>query len=450
MNRTAKGMQGTANSRIHDGDPRRVAVSVVVAMLGQGRSLTACLQQHTAGLDDGRDRAFARELCYGVARWLPRLQACLDMLVERPLREKDTVVRAILLLGLYQLMYTRVAEHAAVAESVSLVRRTGQHWAAGLVNGVLRSFQRRRPQLTAELDRSVEGRYAHASWLVTATRDAWPHHWQRILDSNNARPPLSLRVNARRCSREQYLADLSSNGIVASPVAHTTHGLRLHQARDVDTIPGFGDGLVSVQDGAAQLAAGLLDVRPGMRVLDACAAPGGKSTHILEQQPAVGELVCVDRDADRLLRVEQNLQRLSLQATLVCADAGEPGDWRNGELFDRILVDAPCSGCGVIRRHPDIKLHRRPEDLDELSATQTRLLDALWPLLAPRGLLLYATCTYLPRENDHVLADFLAKHPDATGDPMPCAWGHATGHGRQVLPGEDAMDGFYYALLGRR
>ena len=443
MKHTAEGMRDAS-------DPRRVAVSVVVAVLSQGRSLTACLREHTAGLDDGRDRAFARELCYGVARWLPRLQACLDLLVERPLPEKETVVRAILLLGLYQLMYTRVAEHAAVAESVSLVRRTGKRWAAGLVNGVLRSFQRRRPQLTAELDRSVEGRYAHASWLVTATRDAWPHHWKRILDSNNARPPLSLRVNARRSSREQYLADLSSNGIAASPLAHTAHGLRLHQARDVDAIPGFGDGLVSVQDGAAQLAAGLLDVRPGMRVLDACAAPGGKSTHILEQQPGVGELVCVDRDADRLLRVEQNLQRLSLQATLVCADAGEPGEWWNGQLFHRILVDAPCSGSGVIRRHPDIKLHRRPEDLDALSATQTRLLGALWPLLAPRGLLLYATCTYLPRENDHVLADFLAKHPDATGGPMPCAWGHATGHGRQVLPGEDAMDGFYYALLGRR
>jgi len=450
VKRTAEDMQDTTNPRIRNGDPRRVAVSVVVAMLSQGRSLTGSLEEHTAELDDGRDRAFARELCYGVARWLPRLQACLDMLVERPLREKETAVRAILLLGLYQLMYTRVAEHAAVAESVSLVRRAGKHWAAGLVNGVLRSFQRRRPQLTSDLDRSAQGRYAHASWLMSATRDAWPHDWQRILDSNNARPPLSLRVNARRGSRKQYLADLSGNGIAASPIAHTTHGLRLHEARDVNAIPGFGDGLVSVQDGAAQLAAGLLDLRPGMRILDACAAPGGKSSHILEQQPALGELVCMDCDADRLLRVEQNLRRLSLRATVLRADAGEPGDWWNGKSFDRILVDAPCSGFGVIRRHPDIKLHRRPEDLDALSATQTRLLDALWPLLAPRGLLLYATCTYLPRENDHVLADFLAKHPNATGGPMPYAWGRATGHGRQVLPGEESMDGFYYALLGRR
>jgi 16S rRNA (cytosine967-C5)-methyltransferase len=443
-------MQDTVNLRFRDGDPRVVAVSVVAGMLGQGRSLTACLEEHTARLDDVRNRAFARELCYGVARWLPRLQACLDMLVEKPLRGKETVVRAVLLLGIYQLMYTRVAEHAAVSESVSLVRRAGKDWAAGLVNGVLRSFQRRRPQLRVDLDRSEEGRYAHASWLVSATRDAWPHHWQQILDSNNERPPLSLRVNARRCSREEYLAELDSNDIAASPVAHTGHGLRLHEARDVDAIPGFGDGLVSVQDGAAQLAAGLLDVRPGMRVLDACAAPGGKSAHILESQPAVAELVAMDRDSDRLLRVGQTLRRLSLEATVVCADAGNPGDWWNGELFHRILVDAPCSGSGVIRRHPDIKLHRLPEDVEQLTTTQIRLLGALWPLLAPQGLLLYATCSYLPRETDHVLGEFLAKHLDATGDPMPHAWGRATGHGRQVLPGEDAMDGFYYALLGKR
>jgi 16S rRNA (cytosine967-C5)-methyltransferase len=259
-----------------------------------------------------------------------------------------------------------------------------------------------------------------------------------------------VRVNARRCSRSEFLAELEGHGIAASPIAHTGHGLRLHQARDVDAIPGFGDGLVSIQDGAAQLAAGILDVHPGMRVLDACAAPGGKSTLVLEQQPDVGELVAVDSDGDRLERLEQNLQRLSLDATVVCGDAGEPGSWWDGKPFHRILADVPCSGTGVIRRHPDIKLHRRPEDVKNLATTQIRLLDALWPLLAPRGRLLYATCSYLPRENDHVLAEFLAKHPDATGGPIPYKWGRASEHGRQVLPGEDSMDGFYYALLGKR
>jgi 16S rRNA (cytosine967-C5)-methyltransferase len=443
-------MQNPADMRSRHGDPREVAVSVVVDMLSQGRSLTASLEEHTRRLDDGRDRAFARELCYGVSRWLVRLQACLDMLVEKPLREKETEVRAVLLLGLYQLMYTRVAEHAAVAESVSLVRRTGKRWAAGLVNGVLRNFQRRREQLSVDLERSEEGRYAHATWLANATREAWPQHWQQILEGNNERPPLSLRVNARHCSREAYLAELAANNIAAGPIAHTSHGLRLHGARDVDAIPGFGNGRVSVQDGAAQLAADLLEVRAGMRVLDACAAPGGKSAHILEQQPELKELVAIDRDGHRLQRVEENLQRLALQASLVHADAGEPRDWWNGDPFHRILVDAPCSGTGVIRRHPDIKLHRRPSDIDELAASQVRLLRALWPLLAPEGLLLYATCSYLPRENDHVLAEFLAKHPDASGDSMPYAWGRATRHGRQVLPGEDTMDGFYYAMLGKR
>jgi 16S rRNA (cytosine967-C5)-methyltransferase len=236
----------------------------------------------------------------------------------------------------------------------------------------------------------------------------------------------------------------------ASPITHPDHGVRLHQAIDVGKVPGFAQGLVSVQDGAAQLCADLLDVRPGMRVLDACAAPGGKCAHILERQSEVAELVAVDCDNDRLMRVEHNLQRLSLQATLLCADAGEPEHWWDGALFQRILIDAPCSGTGVIRRHPDIKLHRRPADIDALTDAQQRLLGALWPLLAPQGRLLYATCSYLPRENDHVLAGFLAKHPDAEGDPMPTTWGRATRHGRQVLPGEDTMDGFYYAMLGKR
>lgn len=443
-------MRDTADLDMHEGGARAAAVAVMVDMLGHGRTLDAGLEAHLVGLDDGRDRALARELCFGVSRWLPRLEICLDRLLDKPLRRKETTVRAVLLLGLYQLMHTRIPEHAAVAESVSLVRRTGKHWAAALVNAVLRSFQRRRSQLMAELDRSDEGRFAHPGWLVDATRAAWPHDWQRALDANNERPPLALRVNARRCSRHAYLTALERDGIAASPIAHTTHGLRLHEARDVRAIPGFDDGRVTVQDGAAQLAAGILEVTAGMRVLDACAAPGGKSTHLLEQQPAVGELVCVDRDANRLARLEDNLRRLGLQASLVCADAGDPGSWWNRQAFDRILVDAPCSGTGVIRRHPDIKHLRRPEDVETLAETQIRLLDALWALLAPRGRLLYATCSYLPRENDHVLAEFLAKHPNATGGPMECAWGRATEHGRQVLPGEDMMDGFYYALLGKR
>jgi len=449
-------MNDTADAGIHAADPRELAAEVMTEVLIRGRSLSACLAERVGALADSRDRAFAKELCYGVARWLPRLQACLDLLMTKPLKDKDVAVRVVLLLGLYQLMYTRVPEHAAVTESVARVRRAGKPWATGLVNGVLRNFVRRRPQLMADLEGSVEGRLAHPAWLAESTARAWPDDWEQILLHNNERPPLALRVNGRRRTRDAYLAELAQvtdhggGGLAAAPIAHTGHGVHLQVPRDVDAIPGFANGLVSVQDGAAQLAAGLLDVQPGMRVLDACAAPGGKSAHVLEHQPATGELVAVDSDGDRLQRVRENLERLSLAATLIAADAGEPDAWWNGEIFHRILVDAPCSGTGVIRRNPDIKVQRRPGDVPALAARQARLLNALWPLLAPRGLLLYATCSYLPRENDHVLAEFLAKHPDAACGPMEHAWGRSTRHGRQILPGEDTMDGFYYALLGKR
>lgn len=442
-------MPSTASTPLLEDDARGLALAVLVDMLARGRSLTEGLRERLTMLGDGRDRALASELCYGVARWLPRLDACLDLLMDKPLREKETQVRAILLLGLYQLMFTRVAEHAAVAESVALTRRSHKRWATGLVNAVLRNFLRRRARLEAALDRDERGRYAHPSWLVDATRDAWPQDWPSILDANNQRPPLAIRVNARRGSRTRYQDRLEREGIAAAPIAHTDHGLVLAEARDVHTIPGFGEGLVSVQDGAAQLAAHILDPQAEQRVLDACAAPGGKSAHMLEREPAIGELVAVDRDDLRLERVRENFERLGLRATVVCADAGDTRAWWDGMPFDRILADVPCSATGVIRRHPDIKLQRRPADVERLQAAQIRLLDALWPLLAPRGRLVYATCSYLPRENDHVLAEFLAKHPDATGGPIPYKWGRATEHGRQVLPGEDAMDGFYYALLGK-
>ncbi|MDX1434799.1 MAG: 16S rRNA (cytosine(967)-C(5))-methyltransferase RsmB, partial [Gammaproteobacteria bacterium] len=408
------------------------------------------LAESLAGLADERERALVGELCYGTVRWYPRLQRCLDTLLEKPLKKRDTAVRAALLLGLYQLMYTRVPEHAAVDESVALVRAAGKPWAAGLVNAVLRNFQRQRSRVVAALDDCDESRFAHPAWLIEATRAAWRDDWCAVLEAGNQRPPQALRVNARRDARDAYLGELAAHGVDAHAIAHTTHGVRLEQPRDVHAIPGFDDGRVSVQDGAAQLAADLLDAREGMRVLDACAAPGGKSTHILERTPGITELVCLDRDAQRIVRIRENLERLDLEATLVCADAAVPREWWDGRAFDRILVDAPCSGTGVVRRHPDIKLHRRRDDIEALADMQLGLLSGLWSVLAPRGRLLYATCSYLPRENDHVLAEFLANHPHAVGLPLETPCGRATGHGRQILPGEDTMDGFYYALLGHR
>ena len=443
-------MSITASTPVDTRGPRGLAAGAITSVLRDGRSLNRCLEEALVELGDPRDRALVRELSFGVVRWLPRLQLTLDALVERPLRAKHTPVRVALLLGLYQLLYTRVPEHAAVNESVALVHRAGKGWATGLVNGVLRSFLRRRERILARVDVSEEGRLAHPGWIIDATRDTWRDDWQHILESNNERPPMALRVNALQKSRDAYLEALRENGIASSRVEHTEFGVLMDRPRDVTILPGFDDGLVSVQDGAAQLAAGLLDPRPGMRVLDACAAPGGKTAHLLEYERDIAHMVAVDCERARLERVEHNLDRLGLEAELVCDDACDTARWWDGEAFDRILVDAPCSGFGVMRRHPDIKLHRRPGDIDALVDTQSRLLESLWPLLADQGLLLYATCSYLPRENDQVIEQFLANRSDALGTPLKRAWGRTTVHGRQVLPGENAMDGFYYALLGKR
>lgn len=443
MNHSSQGRGEVSRSR-------RAAAAALVRVLAEGRSLDASLAACIPECGEARDRALARELSFGVLRWLPRLQGILDALLAKPLRRRDSDIRVALLMGLYQLLHTRVPEHAAVSESVAMARAAGKDWATGLVNGVLRTLVRERDARLAAVDSENPGRYAHPEWIIEATRADWPDDWREVLDHNNERAPMALRVNARVRSRQEYLRELDACDMKAEAIAHASHGVTLAVAREVSAIPGFSSGHVSVQDGAAQLAATILDASAGERVLDACAAPGGKTAHILEREPDIAELVALDVDATRLERVEENLQRLGLSATLLTADAREPAAWWDGRRFHRILVDAPCSGLGVIRRHPDIKLHRRVEDVGALVDTQHALLAALWPLLAEQGLLLYATCSYLARENDTVIGSFLASHGDARSVPLSAEWGRSTRHGRQVLPGEDAMDGFYYALLGKR
>lgn len=449
------GRSGRAGAGRHRGAaPARVqAHRALASVLRDGRSLDAAVSLATGGLDDRRDRALARELASGVLRWLPRLDAILAALLERPLPARELDVRLALLIGLYQILHTRVPDHAAVNETVSLVRELGKAWATGLANGALRALLRERERIVARAERTEEGRHAHPSWLVASTRDAWPQRWRRILQANNERAPMALRVNARRVERDAYLSRLAEGGIRAEPVEGVAHGVVLDAPCDVAELPGFGEGMVSVQDAAAQLAAPLLAPAPGDRVLDACAAPGGKSAHLLELQPECAELVALDVDAARLERLRTNLARLGLRAQTRIGDARDPRQWWDARPFERILVDAPCSGTGVIRRHPDIKVLRRAGDLDTLCETQAQLLDALWPLLADRGALLYATCSYLQRENDRTIAAFLAGHPQAAVHPISLAWGRATSHGWQILPGEGpgegGMDGFYYALLGK-
>src|SRR5690606_19825118 len=365
-----------------------------------------------------------------------------------PLRKREPRVHALLMVGLYQLLYMRVPPHAAVAETVEAARLMKKPWAVGLANAVLRRMQREREDLIAQADAHPVGRSAHPDWLLAALQKDWADDWEAIVAANNARPPMTLRVNRRRVSRDDYLAALREAGVEAEPHLRAQDGIRLVAPLDVTALPGFGEGQVSVQDAAAQLAADVLDPGPGDRILDACAAPGGKTAHLLERA-SPGRRVAVDGEAARLDRVAENLARLDLSASLLHGDAAKPDGWWDGEPFDRILVDAPCSATGVIRRHPDIKLLRRHKDIDALAGLQARILDALWPLLAPGGRLVYATCSVLAVENSAQVAAFVRRHPEALPLPLAVDWGRVAGFGRQVLPGEDDMDGFFYAALTR-
>jgi len=380
-------------------------------------------------------------------RWYPRLDALLLQLLERPLKAKDGDLRALMLMGCYQLRYMRVADHAAVTETVEAARALGKPWAAGLVNGLLRRFQREQDELLERLANNPVAHNACPAWLLDRIKTAWPEQWQNIIEASNQRPPMSLRVNLRHQSRDSYAEQLSSQGISSSPIPDVPTALLLDRPQDVHALPGFLDGAVSVQDAGAQIAAELLDLQPGQRVLDACAAPGGKSCHILEREPELASLVSLDVDATRLERVKENLQRLKLSAELHQGDASAPaGRWAQRQ-YDRILLDVPCSATGVIRRHPDIKCLRREEDIPALVVLQSQILDAIWPLLAPGGKLLYCTCSLLPDENDLQVTQFLQRQPGAQESPIKASWGHARSCGRQILPGEQSMDGFYYALL---
>jgi len=426
-------------------NPRAVAVAVLNRVLQEGQSLSTLLPHSFQSLPPER-RALAQELCYGTLRWAPRLEALLDLLLAKPLKAKDSDIKSLLLLGLYQLAYMEIPPHAAVSETVAVTALLNKGWAKGLVNALLRRFQRERDALEAKLAKDEVAVSAHPAWLLALLKQAWPEQWPAIVAANNRRPPMTLRVNRRRRARDAYLATLEASGMAAEPSPHAPDALTLQQAVNVEQLPGFAAGEVSVQDAAAQLAALLVDPQPGMRVLDACAAPGGKTGHLLEICDDI-ELVALDIEEKRLVRIEQNLDRLGLTAELVAADAAMPSAWWDDRPFDRILLDAPCSASGVIRRHPDIKLLRQADDIEQLVKLQARILQALWPLLKPGGTLVYATCSVLPQENAEQLANFLANHEDAKERPLEKRWGQATTIGRQILPDQEGMDGFFYACI---
>ncbi|OLU31616.1 16S rRNA (cytosine(967)-C(5))-methyltransferase RsmB [Pseudomonas sp. PA27(2017)] len=427
-------------------NPRLAAARALAAVLDGKASLGTSLPPLLDKVE-ARDRGLAQDLAFGAARWQPRLELIAGKLLRKPFKEGDRDLEALLLVGLYQLFYTRIPAHAAIGETVGCVDKLKKTSAKGLLNAVLRNAQREGDSLIQELDRDPVLHTAHPRWLQKQLKAFWPEHWQAVCAANNAHPPLILRVNRRHGSRDDYLARLRQVGFEAEPCTFSRDGIRLLQACDVTLLPGFAEGHVSVQDEAAQLAADLLQLAPGQRVLDACAAPGGKTCHLLEAEPALSEVVAVDLEAKRLARVRENLDRLGLEATLIAADGRDTAAWWDGKPFQRILLDAPCSATGVIRRHPDIKLTRKADDIPALATLQGELLDAMWPTLEVGGILLYATCSTLPTENTEVIEAFLARTPGARELDIAGPFGLKQPHGRQLLAQQDGHDGFYYAKL---
>ncbi|MBC7183287.1 MAG: 16S rRNA (cytosine(967)-C(5))-methyltransferase RsmB [Marinobacter sp.] len=422
--------------------PMRAIAAGVMLAVENGQSLSQCLPPALNRLPLN-ERPELQALCYGTCRWFHRLDGELSGRLKKPLRKPDRIVHHLMLVALFQLRFSQQATYAVLNETVEACRALDKPHLTGLVNGVLRAAERE--GMPAPSDDAA--RFSHPLWMVEKLRHNWPDDWQQILDANNAQAPMTLRVNALRFGRDEYLGLLAEAGIDASATQFAPHGIQLARPVPVDHLPWFADGAVSVQDEAAQLCTTLLDLAPGQRVLDACAAPGGKTCAILESCAGLDEVVAIDESADRLPRVQENLDRLDLDATLTQADAAATDQWWDGRAFDRILLDVPCSASGVIRRHPDIKLLRRESDIVPLATIQLGLLDAMWAILKPGGRLVYATCSVFPQENHRIIQRFCKQQTDAILVEPDAQWGRDMGAGRQLLPNPDSHDGFFYAVL---
>ena len=428
---------------------RAAAASAVDDVVRGGRSLDAALAEREQGIPPD-DLPLVRLLSYGTLRRHWRLMSWIDALLDRPLKRRDSVITQLLAVGLYQLVATRIPDHAVVSETVEAARTLRRPKLAPLVNAILRRARRDRIFDKQPSDESAA--HDHPAWLLDRLRDDWPDDWRDIVAANNARAPMWLRVGPSAGTAKDMQERLGQEGVASELLAGAPQALRLAEPQPVDTLPGFATGAVSVQDAAAQLAAPWLLAGGARRVLDACAAPGGKTGHLLELGGSRIDVTALDRDPERLVAVADNLQRLGFDATLIATDASNIREWWDERPYDAILLDAPCSATGVIRRHPDIKHLRRAADIDELARLQSALLDALWPTLVPGGRLLYVTCSVLQQENDDVVAGFLARTPDAREDNVLHDYNirdlrrdKACGH--QLLPGTAGMDGFYYAGL---
>ncbi len=427
---------------------RALAARALARIALQGESLREVAARSVSKIATARDRALFTALLNEGSRWWIRFDSALDGLLKQPLRKRQPEVHALLVLGLVQREVMGIAEHAMVATGVEAVRALRRPQFAGLVNAVLRCWLRERTERLLILDATARTRQAFPAWLIDAIGRDWPDLSAAVLAASNQVAPLMLRINRRRQTREGLQLRLSEVGVESETHPWLEDALVLGRHRDITTLPGFVEGHFSVQDGAAQMAADLLSPAPGMRVLDACAAPGGKSCHLLERSDL--HLLAIEREASRAERIHENQHRLGLPGAVCIGDARAPASWWDGQAFDRILLDAPCSATGVIRRHPDIKLHRRERDMKALVAVQHQLLEALWPLLAPGGTLLYATCSILHVENRQVVQAFVNTHATADIERFTLPAGRSAGPGWQLLPGEADLDGMYYARLGKR
>ena len=435
--------ESLANRPVKLSNVRADAARILARLLSQQGSL-ATLNENKGNFED---QALLREMCFGTCRWYFQLDAFVRQLISKPLKTKDLDIHCLLLIGIYQLHYLRVPDYAVVNETVAAALALKKPWAKGLINAVLRQFLRTQSELELQISNNESAFYAHPAWMIKRLRNTWPAQWQEILAANNQHPPMTLRVNRQKTTRADYLRMLENEGIAAHPGNLTETAIYLDAPVSVLRLPGFAEGLLSIQDEASQLIPGLLALTPGLKILDACAAPGGKTCHLLESEHPPARLLAVDNEEHRLQRVRENLQRLTLDAELLTADATESDQWWDGDCFDRILLDAPCSATGIIRRQPDIKILRRATDIPRLVALQDSLLESLWPCLKPGGMLLYSTCSVLADENTRVIARFISRHDDAKHEAIEAEWGVECGLGRQLLPENDAADGFYFARL---
>ncbi|AWS50083.1 MULTISPECIES: 16S rRNA (cytosine(967)-C(5))-methyltransferase RsmB [Providencia] len=419
---------------------RSIAATAINQVLDNGQSLSTVLPDLQRNIND-KDKALLQEICFGVLRYLPKLEWFISQLMEKPLTGKQRTLHYLIMVGIYQLLYTRIPPHAALAETVNGAVALKKPQLKGLINGVLRSFQRQQVQLEERITNNTS-QYLHPSWLLKRLQTAYPDDWQSIIEANNQRPPMWLRVNSQHHTATQYLNLLEQSEITAHLHSSHPNAIRLDEPTAVSRLPGFEDGWSTVQDVSAQGCAELLEPQNGENILDLCAAPGGKTTHILELAPKAN-VIAVDIDESRLKRVKENLIRLKQHAVVIQGDGTQPETWAQGQQFDRILLDAPCSATGVIRRHPDIKWLRRDSDINELAQLQSQILEAIWPYLKPGGTLVYATCSIMPEENGKQIHNFLSKHNDA-------CLNDGTDAGLQILPSTNGGDGFFYARLVKK